>query len=140
MVDKNKVVHNLNILRNYLLEFTINKGFVIFFFKDFILFIFRKKGRKREREREISMCGCLNEPPTRDLAPQPRHVPWLGIKLVTLWFIGLCSIHWATAAWAALKILMHASWSHTQVFLLVINLGIGLLVCGVWTYLTLWDN
>ena len=75
MVDKNKVVHNLNILRNYLLEFTINKGFVIFFFKDFILFIFRKKGRKREREREISMCGCLNEPPTRDLAPQPRHVP-----------------------------------------------------------------
>lgn len=32
IVDKNKVVHNLNILGNYLLEFTIilKRGFVIF--------------------------------------------------------------------------------------------------------------
>ena len=35
-------------------------------------------------------------PPTGDLAC--RHVPWLGIKLVTLWFAGRHSIHWATPA------------------------------------------
>ena len=43
------------------------------------------------------MCGCLlcaPPPGTR----QPRHVPWLGIKPVTFWFIGPHSIHWATPA------------------------------------------
>ena len=29
---------------------------------------------------------------------QPRHVPWLGLEPVTLWFGGQCSIHWATPA------------------------------------------
>ena len=27
---------------------------------------------------------------------QPRHVPWLGIELVNLWFASQCSIHWVT--------------------------------------------
>ena len=30
--------------------------------------------------------------------PQPRHVPWLGIELATLWLVGRNSIHWATPA------------------------------------------
>lgn len=35
---------------------------------------------------------------------------------------------------------MPAPWSHTQVLLLVIYLGVGLLVCGVCKYSVLWDN
>ena len=30
--------------------------------------------------------------------PQPRHVPWLGIKLATFLFAGQRSVHWATPA------------------------------------------
>ena len=29
---------------------------------------------------------------------KPRHVPWLGKEPVTLWFMGRCSIYWATLA------------------------------------------
>ena len=65
-----------------------------FFFK--ILFIFRE-GREEQRERNISVWMPL-EHPLLEICPQPRHVPWLGIKLVTLWLAGWCSIHWATSA------------------------------------------
>ena len=70
------------------------------FFKDFILFIFRQRGREGEREGEKSQCVVASRaPPTGDLAHNPvRHVPWLGIKPATLWFSGRCSIHWATPA------------------------------------------
>ena len=44
------------------------------------------------------MCGCLLHAPYWRPGPQPRHVPWLGIKPVTLWFTGQHSIHWATPA------------------------------------------
>ena len=44
------------------------------------------------------MCGCLSHIPYWGPGLQPRHVPWLGVKLATLWFTGLCSIHWATPA------------------------------------------
>ena len=66
------------------------------FFKDFIYFlqIERKGGRKRGRE--TSMCGCLLHAPYWGPGLHPRHVPWLGIELVTLWFTGWHSIHWAT--------------------------------------------
>ena len=61
------------------------------------------------RGRETSMCGCLSHashtPLTGDLAPQPRHVPWLGIELSTLWSAGGHWIHWATPARAQLTIL-----------------------------------
>ena len=54
---------------------------ILSFFKRFYLFIFRKRGR------EISMCGCLSRGPYWGPVPQPRHVPWLGIKPVTrFWF------------------------------------------------------
>ena len=42
------------------------------------------------------MCGCLLRDPHYGPGLQPRHVPWLGIEPVTLWFSGWCSIHWAT--------------------------------------------
>ena len=32
------------------------------------------------------MCGCLSHGPHWGPGLQPRHVPWLGIKQVTLWF------------------------------------------------------
>ena len=56
------------------------------------LFIFRERGKEGERGRETSMHGS-----------QPRHVPWLGIKLATLWFAGRCSIYWATPARAEIS-------------------------------------
>ena len=34
-------------------------------------------------------------PPNRGPGQQPRHVPWLGIELVTFRFTGQHSIHWA---------------------------------------------
>ena len=40
------------------------------------------------------MCGCLLHTPYWGPGPQPRHVPWPGTELVTLWFKGLHSIHW----------------------------------------------
>ena len=44
------------------------------------------------------MCGCRSHTPYWGPGPQPRHVPWLEIKLATLWFAGQSSIHWATPA------------------------------------------
>ena len=37
-------------------------------------------------------------PPNWRPGPQPRYVPWLGIKLAITWFAGQCSIHWAIPA------------------------------------------
>ena len=55
-----------------------------------------------EREGEKHQCVVASHtPPPGDLTPQPRHVPWLGIKLATLWFAGWHSIHWATPARAS---------------------------------------
>ena len=71
----------------------------------FILrFIFREKGREGEREGEKhqsvreTLIGCLLHAPNWGSGLQPRHMPWPGIKLVTFWFTGQCSIHWGTPA------------------------------------------
>ena len=71
-----------------------------FFFKDFIyLFLERGEGKEKERERIIYVwLPLVCADPHWGPGPQPRHVPWLGIELETLWFTGLCSIHWATPA------------------------------------------
>ena len=66
------------------------------FFKDCIYFIFRQ--RWREEEREISICNCLSRAPYWGPSLQPRHVPWLGVSLATLWFGDGRSIRWATQA------------------------------------------
>ena len=68
----------MNILMAKLLKCTLFK-------KDFIYF---------------KMCGCLSHAPSWEPGPQPKQVPWLGIKLATLWFAGWRSIRWATPATA----------------------------------------
>ena len=54
-------------------------GRYLFLKKRFYLFLVRG----RERERETSMCGCLWSTPYWRPGPQPRCVPWLGIKPAT---------------------------------------------------------
>ena len=66
------------------------------FFKKGYLFLERGEGREKERERNIN--GCLFHAPDQGPGPQPRHVPWLGIEPVILWFAGPHSVHWATPA------------------------------------------
>ena len=44
------------------------------------------------------MCCCFSNAPNWGPDPQPRHVPWLGIEPITLWFIDWHSMHWATPA------------------------------------------
>ena len=48
------------------------------------------------RGREASMCCCLSHSPFRAPGLQPRHMPWPGTELATLWRTGWHSIHWAT--------------------------------------------
>ena len=76
----------------------LNMIFIFYYFLRFYLFIFRERGREGERERETSMCGCLSRTPYWGPGPQPRHVPWLGIEPMALWFAGRHSIHWAAPA------------------------------------------
>ena len=45
-----------------------------FFKKDFI-YLPLERGEGREKEREISMCGCLSHGPHQGPGLQPRHVP-----------------------------------------------------------------
>ena len=69
-------------------------SFVLFL--RFYLFIFRERGRKKEREGN----QCVAAPCTPYWGPgtQPRHVLWLGIKPATFCFSLWCSIHWVTPA------------------------------------------
>ena len=53
------------------------------------LFIFREGKGGRRRGRETSMCGCPSCAPYWG----PRHVPQLGVELVTFLFTGWRSIH-----------------------------------------------
>ena len=71
---------------------------IIFFKKDFIYLFLERGERGRKRWRETSLCGYLSHAPYWGPWPQPRHVPWLGIESVTLWFAGRHSINWATPA------------------------------------------
>ena len=67
-------------------------------FKGFIyLFLDRGEGREKEKERNINLWLPLTYP-LLGTRPQPRPVPWLGIKPVTLWLTGQGSIHWTTPA------------------------------------------
>ena len=89
-------------------ELVLNKWYVTVhcllshhFLKIFIdLFIFRERGREGEREGEKHQCVVAFCMPPHHWGSglKPWHVPWLGIKPVTLWFTGQHSIHWATPA------------------------------------------
>ena len=66
-------------------------SFLFLFFKDFIyLSLEREGGRAKERERNIdvyardTLIRCLLHTPNWGSGPQPRHMPWLWIKQVTL--------------------------------------------------------
>ena len=59
----------------------------------------------RKRGAETSLCGCLSCVPYWGPGLQPRHMSWLGIEPMTLWFTGQCSIHWATPTRAECTIL-----------------------------------
>ena len=82
----------LHLGQNLKSEFKFFKKYFIYF----VIYFYKKEGRKRGKE--TSMCGCLLHAPHWGPGPKPRPVPWLGIKPVTLWFTGQCSIHWATLA------------------------------------------
>ena len=59
-----------------------------FFFKTLFIY-FLEKGRESEREGEKHQCVVASHmPPYWGPGPQTRNVPWLGIKLATLWFTG----------------------------------------------------
>ena len=75
-----------------------NSLYFISFFENYFIYLFLERGEGRERGRETLMCGCLSHTPNWGLGQQPRHVPWLGIQVVTLWFAGQHSVHWATPA------------------------------------------
>ena len=69
-----------------------------FLFFKYYLFVFRERKGGKKRGKETSMCCCLSHASHWGPGLQPRHVPWLGIELATLWFTGRHSIHWATPA------------------------------------------
>ena len=62
------------------------------------------------------MCGCLSHAPHRE-GPglQPRHVPWLGIEPMTLWFIGWHLVHWAIPARSEYTVLKKGHFKHWRV-------------------------
>ena len=71
---------------------------ISFCFSLFYLFIFIEGKGETKTRRETSLCGCLSPAPYWGPDQQPRHVPWLGMKPMTLWFTGRYLIHWTTAA------------------------------------------
>ena len=82
---------------------------ITFFLKKRFYLFFREVKGGRKRRREISMSGCLSCTPYWGLRSQPRHVPWLGIEPVTLWFSGRHSIHWTIPARAVYNLFGWAS-------------------------------
>ena len=75
---------------------------ILFFFspKDFMyLFLERGKGRREGEKHQCVVASCVS--PTGSLVCNPGMCPRLEIELVTLWFAGWHSIHWATPARAA---------------------------------------
>ena len=82
-------------------QFTCNypRCFFFFSFLKILCIYFQREGKwGRKKGREASVCGCLSCVPKWGPGPQPRHVPWLGIELLTLWFPGRHSIHLGTPA------------------------------------------
>ena len=61
---------------------------IIYFFKDSIYLLFREGGKEGEREGEKHQCVIASHSPYWGSGLQHRHVPWLRMESVTLWFIG----------------------------------------------------
>ena len=62
------------------------------------------------------MCGCLSHIPNWRPGLQPRHVLWLGIEPMTLWFTARCSVHWAMPARAKISILINRRFTKSHLF------------------------
>ena len=78
-------------------------------FKKYFIYLFILESRREgEWERNVIVWLPL-EHPHWGPGLQPRHVSWLGIKPVTLWFAGRCSIHWSTPARAHF-VFLTSSW------------------------------
>ena len=75
-----------------------------FFFKDFIYLFLERRGRREKNidvwDKHPSVASC-NAPNCRP-APQPRHMPWPGIELVTFPYAGWHPTHWASPVRAVL--------------------------------------
>ena len=69
-------------------------------------------------------------PPHQGPGAQPKHVPWLGIEPVTLWFTGWLSIHWATPARAHCGIPLNCIFS--QYFFLYCIFPMQVLICFIY--------
>ena len=67
-------------------------------FKDFIYLFLEVGEGGRKRGRETPMCGCLLRTLYLGAGPRPGCLPRVGMELVTLWFPGWRSFHWATPA------------------------------------------
>ena len=91
------------------------------------------------RGRETSVCGHLSCTPHRGPGLQPRHVPWLGIELATLWFAAWHSVHWATPAMAQLKQFLKRGCYRNSHSLLVGMQMVQPLWKTVWQFLTKWN-
>ena len=113
-----------------------SQGTSHYFFKGrFYLFIFRERGKEREREGEKHWCvretfiGCLSNAPSWAPGPQPRHVPQPGIKPATFQFAGWRSNRWPTPA-RAIRV---TSWKITSCgYFLIILVVFLLLSCKSW--------
>ena len=92
-------------LPGFCVHFSILSSWPLYAYKDmhriyvYISCIYyRKRGvEERERERGIHMReqhGLVASHMCSDwgLNPQPRHVPWLGIKPSAFWYMGRCSL------------------------------------------------
>ena len=71
-------------------------SYFLFNLKKYSIYLFLK-GREKEREKNINVWLPLQNP-NWGPGPQLRHVPWLGIESLTLWFSVQHSIHWSTPA------------------------------------------
>ena len=70
------------------------------FFNFFKFYLFLERWERKEKKRNINVWLPLIHPYWGRVL-QPKHVPWLGIELVTLWFTGQHLIHRATPARAS---------------------------------------
>ena len=68
------------------------------FFKILFLYFYKEGKARTKRGRKISRYACLSHGPYWGPGPKSRHVPWLRIEPVTLWFASPPSIHRATPA------------------------------------------
>ena len=110
---------------------------LFYFFKDLFknLFYFLGEGREIGQERNISMWLPL-APLYRGPGPQPRP----RIELVTLWFAGPHSIHWATPARASFSKLSPAVGVVTLFSFSHLNRFVGIVPCAFSLHLPKADN